>query len=163
MEEQKPYLIRETVIKNKEYNPEYGDDKKCRCGHPYYRHFDSWDDMNAVGCKYCDCVEFVPFDLQLEGKDVIFVITTIRHALAAGNRAVGYAKTLAEADAWVRDNACDINEDGYYKYAVIEAIEPGIYSHPKQEFWYRWDPEKELYEGCGKPERFKQVVSFGLG
>jgi hypothetical protein len=161
-EEQKPYLIRETVIKNKEYNPEYGDDKKCHCGHPYYRHFDSWDDMNAVGCKYCECPEFVPTEPKDFG-DVIFAITTVRHALNAGNRTIGYAKTFEDADQWVRENACSMDEEGYYMFAVIEPVEPGIYSLPRTEFWYRWNSEKEQYEPCGKPERFKQVVCWGLG
>lgn len=31
----------------------------CVCGHTYYRHFDTWDDMEAVGCKYCGCKEFI--------------------------------------------------------------------------------------------------------
>lgn len=47
------------------YNPEYtpptpydkshGDDDECRCGHSYYRHFDTYDSMAPVGCKYCYC------------------------------------------------------------------------------------------------------------
>jgi hypothetical protein len=41
------------------YNPEYGDERICECGHPYYRHFDSYDDMYACGCKYCGCDEFI--------------------------------------------------------------------------------------------------------
>lgn len=41
------------------YNPEFGDNRECECGHPYHRHFDSYDDMSPVGCKYCgDCVKF---------------------------------------------------------------------------------------------------------
>lgn len=44
----------------KEYNPEYGDDRLCECGHTYYRHFDSQDGMAPVGCKYCCCDEFKP-------------------------------------------------------------------------------------------------------
>lgn len=35
------------------YDPSFGDDKKCECGHPYYRHFDTYEDMAPVGCKYC--------------------------------------------------------------------------------------------------------------
>ena len=31
---------------------------KCQCGHVYYRHFDTYDYMYPVGCKYCDCAEF---------------------------------------------------------------------------------------------------------
>lgn len=41
------------------YDPEYGDDKECLCGHAYYRHFDSYEDMSPVGCKYCRCYTFV--------------------------------------------------------------------------------------------------------
>ena len=40
------------------YDKNFGDDKVCECGHPYYRHFDSYDDMEPVGCKYCDCDVF---------------------------------------------------------------------------------------------------------
>lgn len=35
------------------YDPQYGDDRLCTCGHPYARHFDSYDDNASVGCKYC--------------------------------------------------------------------------------------------------------------
>lgn len=41
-----------------EYNPDYGDDRMCKCGHSYYRHFDTYDDMYPIGCKYCDCDNF---------------------------------------------------------------------------------------------------------
>jgi len=36
-----------------EYDPKFGDDKLCLCGHPYYRHFDTYDHMAPIGCKYC--------------------------------------------------------------------------------------------------------------
>lgn len=48
-----------------EYDPEYGDDKECagpECNDSYYRHFDSWDHMRPVGCKYCPCPEFQDHD-----------------------------------------------------------------------------------------------------
>lgn len=58
--EDSPYLVYEytKVVRIKKYNPNYGDDRLCVCGHSYYRHFDSWEDMDAVGCKYCPCREF---------------------------------------------------------------------------------------------------------
>lgn len=31
---------------------------KCECGHIYNRHFDGYEDMAAVGCKYCECFTF---------------------------------------------------------------------------------------------------------
>ena len=38
------------------YDPEFGDDHVCKtCDHSYYRHFDSYENMMPVGCKYCEC------------------------------------------------------------------------------------------------------------
>ncbi len=59
MKEEKPYIIETITKQKKKYNPNYGDNRMCVCGHTYYRHFDSWNDMEAVGCKYCGCQEFV--------------------------------------------------------------------------------------------------------
>ena len=59
MNDEKPYL-EETIVKViKKYNPNYGNDRLCNCGHEYYRHFDTYDEMAPIGCKYCDCYEFV--------------------------------------------------------------------------------------------------------
>jgi hypothetical protein len=33
-------------------------DALCLCGHPYHRHFDSYEDMEPIGCKYCVCDTF---------------------------------------------------------------------------------------------------------
>ena len=54
-----PYLEETIVRVIRKYNPKYGDDRICECGHSYERHFDSYADMENVGCKYCDCFEFV--------------------------------------------------------------------------------------------------------
>lgn len=35
------------------YDPKFGDARLCKCGHAYYRHFDPFEDMAPVGCKYC--------------------------------------------------------------------------------------------------------------
>jgi len=35
------------------YDPNFGDDVECECGHAYYRHFDTYEEMEPVGCKYC--------------------------------------------------------------------------------------------------------------
>ena len=37
---------------------EFGDDRLCICGHAYYRHFDTYEDMKPVGCKYCPCEQW---------------------------------------------------------------------------------------------------------
>jgi len=35
------------------YDPNFGDNRLCKCDHTYYRHFDSHDNMEPIGCKYC--------------------------------------------------------------------------------------------------------------
>lgn len=52
-----PYFY--DVLLIPKYNENYGDDRICKCGHSYYRHFDTYDeDMEACGCKYCGCDHF---------------------------------------------------------------------------------------------------------
>ncbi len=58
MEEQKPYIELTVTTVERKYNPNYGDDRKCKCGHTYYRHFDSYEEMYPCGCKYCGCFTF---------------------------------------------------------------------------------------------------------
>lgn len=57
-----PYLLHVIVRKivAKEWNPQYDQDRECECGHPYYRHFDTYEEMAPIGCKYCPCFFFVP-------------------------------------------------------------------------------------------------------
>jgi hypothetical protein len=43
----------EVVASPMGYDPAFGDDRLCECGHSYYRHFDTYEDMAPVGCKYC--------------------------------------------------------------------------------------------------------------
>lgn len=57
-EEEQPYITTRRAYDFREYNPKFGDDRMCECGHVYYRHFDSWEDMDPCGCKYCCCDTF---------------------------------------------------------------------------------------------------------
>ncbi|QMP84310.1 hypothetical protein HUN41_00217 [Streptomyces phage Coruscant] len=40
------------------WNPEFNQEARCECGHPYHRHFDSYENMEPIGCKYCECYDF---------------------------------------------------------------------------------------------------------
>ena len=62
---EKPYLFRTIKVKKRFYNPKYGDQRTCECGHPYERHFDSYENYRPIGCKYCQCYDF------LQKKEVI--------------------------------------------------------------------------------------------
>lgn len=58
MNDEKPYIEKQIITTKFSYNPNYGDNRICKCGHSYYRHFDTYDDMLPCGCKYCGCGEF---------------------------------------------------------------------------------------------------------
>lgn len=56
-EGQEPYLEETTV--ERVWNPDFPQNAICDCGHPYHRHFDSYDyDNYPAGCKYCPCNEW---------------------------------------------------------------------------------------------------------
>ena len=63
-----PYLEYEYREVKKIYNPHYGDNRRCICGHSYYRHFDPYEDMEACGCKYCGCQDFKEDPASINGK-----------------------------------------------------------------------------------------------
>ena len=56
-----PYLMKTITTVIRLYNSQFGDQRKCVCGHSYERHFDGYEepDEQDVGCKYCDCHTFV--------------------------------------------------------------------------------------------------------
>lgn len=72
--EEKPYLIDYKVERDLSYNKNYGDNRICECGHTYYRHFDSYEQMEACGCKYCGCYRFEEKDVAKERRDKILKI-----------------------------------------------------------------------------------------
>lgn len=77
------------------------------------------------------------------------------------SRTIGYFLTLEAAKRVVKNNICDIHED-YYKYAVIEEVEPGLYSSTESKsFWYRWTTNG--YRRIQKPSQLSQVVGFTIG
>lgn len=67
------------------WNPEHEQEEPCRdCKHPYHRHFDSYEDMAPVGCKYCPCETFVEkdgtkFEEQPLDRQLRLAIETAKH------------------------------------------------------------------------------------
>lgn len=57
------YIVKYELDEIREYNPAYGNNRICKCGHTYYRHFDSYEQMDAIGCKYCGCYDFVEAEI----------------------------------------------------------------------------------------------------
>lgn len=94
----------------------------------------------------------------------IYTVTTVRHSLMAGKRSVGFFHELEMAEDYLENNAYDINECGYYPYAVVEEVKPGFYTFPRTEFWFRWDVDNERYiKMLEKPDRFKKSCGWSLG
>jgi len=57
-----PYLQHRRVVVTVEeaWNPNYDQRALCKCGHEYFRHFDTLEDMFPIGCKFCECERFEP-------------------------------------------------------------------------------------------------------
>lgn len=74
MNNERPYLTKVKVVKKRirKYNPAYGDDRICECGHTYYRHFDSYEEMDPIGCKYCECNTFKEKEVNKNWKETGF-------------------------------------------------------------------------------------------
>ena len=97
-----------------------------------------------------------------KNENPIYTITTIRGSLEGGQRCVGFYHEVENAIRAVEDNAMDINELGYYHYAVVEKVNIGIYNFEMEEIWFKWHPAKG-YLKIDKPENFKRIVAFGMG
>lgn len=92
----------------------------------------------------------------------IYTIHTLKQLKPyADGRTVGYYLDFENAENSVIYNDLDINEDGYYPYAVIEEVSEGLYTVPRIEFWYKWINDK--YERIDKPEEIKCICAFSMG
>ena len=79
-----PYLEITVTEIIKVYNPEYGDDRICQCGHKYYRHFDTYEEMSNVGCKYCGCSDFVEMTPEKEEEIYNHIVESYNNAIENG-------------------------------------------------------------------------------
>lgn len=97
---EKPYLTKIKVIKQttRKWNSKYDQDAICECGHFYYRHFDSYDNMFPCGCKYCGCYIFK----KIESENI-----------------PDYGKHMT-MNEWLKGvrNCSFLDHDGYGKYAT---------------------------------------------
>ena len=96
-------------------------------------------------------------------KDPIYTITTIRYSGNYDSRCVGFFHEKEWAIQAVKENLGDINEDGYYRYCVIEEVRPSIYQYDDNAMWFTWNNSKHEYEQCEKPEKFRNTCGWGIG
>jgi len=100
----------------------------------------------------------------------IYTITTIpRDYPFRDSRCLGFRGSCHDAFQEVRNNSGDMNEDGHYHYVVIEEVKEGIYTFPREEYWFEWSRGKDGIISPGyiilekKPNRFNNVVCFSMG
>lgn len=92
----------------------------------------------------------------------MYFITTISEK--HGERCVGYFSNLDDATDVVIHNACDLNEAGYYPYAVIENVGEGLYRYDQSPIWYKYNETTNEYEKADRPNFIpSNHVGFGIG
>ena len=96
--------------------------------------------------------------------DKIFCVATIQGLDIKYERTVGYFLTLEDAREVVEKNRCDIHEN-CYDYAVIEEVEPGLYSADfcSNVIFYKWDNENNQYVEVNRPSEWKDLCGFTMG
>lgn len=123
-----PYLEYEYKVTEKKYNPNYGDDRMCVCGHTYERHFDSYENMEPVGCKYCGCNEFIEKTMTDKNNDemddrieclINELIDARREALGKGNCPYYGEHRPCEEN----NNNCDECKENYFEKMRTELME----------------------------------------
>lgn len=81
-----------------------------------------------------------------------------------GFRCVAYVSKLEEAIDIIESNSGDLNEAGYYPYAVIENVEEGIYQYDYNPMWFKFNENTETYEKSERPSFIpNNHVGFGIG
>ncbi len=99
----------------------------------------------------------------------VYFVATIRNIDiegTTGSRTVGYFLTKEEAIKCVEENWCDLYEAGYYKYAVIEDVEPGLYtSYNSKPIFFKWsgDIKTGHYKKISKPKELEHIFGFTIG
>lgn len=72
----------------------------------------------------------------------LFMLKIDAYGEVEDQRCVGYYKHYDTAKHHMMKNHCDIFEMGYYQYAVINEIKPGIYPEVNELQWFVYDDER---------------------
>lgn len=75
---------------------------------------------------------------------------------------VGWFDNWDEANCAVTNNFDNIH-DNFYDYAIIEKVEPGIFSVDIDRTVYQWNPSLDGYREIETPEEVNKSSNFGIG
>jgi hypothetical protein len=70
-------------------------------------------------------------------------------------KCMGYYKDFDDAKYSLTTNELDINET-IYDFAMIEEISNGLYADDTRRWWFKFDYEKNIYEECETPKKYKR-------
>ena len=94
----------------------------------------------------------------------LFFLTTVSTEPTRPARCVGVFEHWEQAEKILVTNQGDLNEGGYYVYALIERCEHlGLCPKLEPVSWFHWEWEVGKWEGCKTPEQFLKVSNFAIG
>ena len=100
----------------------------------------------------------------------IYLVATFRKIDAKygveGSRTVGWFPTKKDAVRCITENWGDIYEDGWYPYAVIEDVQPGLYmSCESTPIFFKWEGtiKEGGYKKIKKPAELNNIFGFTIG
>lgn len=95
---------------------------------------------------------------------MIYTVTTVPYNFPHKNATtVGFFNTYEDAQDCVKNNDCDIAEEGWYRFAIIEEYTPGIYMVPQYERWFEWDGDSKVYKPrLERPKKFRNICCWGM-
>ena len=100
----------------------------------------------------------------------IYLVATFRKYSAEygteGSRTVGWFPTKKDAVKCITENWGDIYEDGYYPFAVIEDVQPGLYQTCESTpIFFKWEGDVKTggYKKTKKPKELGHFFGFTIG
>jgi hypothetical protein len=93
---------------------------------------------------------------------LIYTLTQICNEQDTRSRCQGWFSTLKSAKKTIVDNSEILNEDGYYRFLVIEQIPEGISIGLHKEWWFVWDEDNEVYVKTAKPDALRHIIHFSM-
>lgn len=148
-----PYIVKRRVVVHIDrlYNPEYGDDRICVCGHHYYRHFDGYEDNAPVGCKYCSCYDFKEAPVANVNSALLFVPVkdagTVYVTISPDDPAIAYLPLHPHVSRLIvyPPMECKVTkmEEGRYAARIVDDFHFGQYVRLPKRFNKRIEAEIE--------------------
>lgn len=141
-----PYIVSYHLVENRKYNPKYGDDRICKCGHQYYRHFDTYEDMYPIGCKYCDCCTF---EELIVPERVKASKTYLDNFIRVYNEAADLTHLVGDVMDWLNDETKNTSRDApyhnlFHTLCMIVNCNDGYFHHIDVNTDYDYDTHATL-------------------